>query len=246
MKLTVLGSGTCVPSLIRNAPGYLLEEAGKHVLVDCGSGTLLQLEKIGKSFRDIDAVFITHLHPDHFSDLMPLVHALVSAPGYKREKELLVAGPEGFMNYYEDAFVPILRKRDFIKLIEVDSEAGYGPFHVDSTKTAHSANSLAYRFEAADRSVVFTGDTDHDQGLIEFSKNADLLVADASFPYLNKMKGHLSAKECGLIAEEANVKHLLLSHIYQIDEPDDARLKECREVFGGKSEIAEDLMCIKL
>ena len=70
MKLIVLGSGTCVPSLKRSAPAYYLEAEGKQILIDCGGGTLLQLEKIGKSYKDIDAVFITHTHPDHIADLM--------------------------------------------------------------------------------------------------------------------------------------------------------------------------------
>ncbi|HHN65197.1 MAG TPA: ribonuclease Z, partial [Nitrospirae bacterium] len=80
MQLLILGSGTCVPSLQRNAPGYLLELEGMRVLVDCGSGILLQLERAGRSYRDIDAVFITHSHPDHISDLMPLIHALIATP----------------------------------------------------------------------------------------------------------------------------------------------------------------------
>jgi ribonuclease BN (tRNA processing enzyme) len=100
MKLTVLGSGTCVPSLKRNAPGYLLEADGLQALVDCGSGILLQLEKAGRSYRDIDAVFITHRHPDHFADLIPLVQALLATPNYKREKDLFIIAPEGFRAYY--------------------------------------------------------------------------------------------------------------------------------------------------
>ena len=69
MKLIVLGSGTCVPSLKRNAPGYYIEAEDYRILVDCGSGTLLQLERAGRNYKDLDAVFITHRHPDHFADL---------------------------------------------------------------------------------------------------------------------------------------------------------------------------------
>lgn len=246
MKLTVLGSGTCVPSLKRNAPGYLLEADGRQVLIDCGSGTLLQLEKAGKGFKDIDAVFITHLHPDHFADLMPLIHALISTPKFNREKELIIAGPEGFKKYYEDALVPILSKREFIRLVEIKNKFELAPFLVHSIKTVHIGASLAFRFEVGEKSIVFTGDADYDQGLIDFSNNADLLIADSSFPHANKATGHLSAKECGLVAEKAGVKKLILSHIYPVDSPDSDRLEECREVFSGDVELAEDLMEIEI
>jgi ribonuclease BN (tRNA processing enzyme) len=246
MKLIVLGSGTCVPSLTRNAPGYLLEAEGKQVLVDCGSGTLLQLEKAGRSFRDIDAVFITHLHPDHFADLMPLIHALVSVPGFKREKELLIAGPEGLTHYYEDAFVPIIHRQEFIRFIEMKNKLKLDPFSVHSSATVHIRTSLAFRFEVGEKSIVFSGDADYDQGLIDISKDADILIADSSFPHSKKGKGHLSSLECGLVAKKAGVKRLLLSHLYPDDLPDSERLKECREVFSGEVELAEDLMEIEI
>ncbi|MDO8283054.1 MAG: MBL fold metallo-hydrolase [Thermodesulfovibrionia bacterium] len=246
MKLIILGSGTCVPSLKRNAPGYFLEAEGRQILIDCGSGTLLQLERAGKSYKDIDAVFITHLHPDHFSDLMPLIHALIATPKFKREKELLIAGQEGFKEYYENAFIPILRRREFIKLIEIKSELELEPVKIFSTETIHIGKSLAYRFESGGRSVVFTGDADYDQGLIDFSKDAGLLIADCSFPHSLKMKGHLSAKECGLVAQAAGVKRLILSHIYPSDVSDNERVKEAQDVFDGKVELAEDLMEVEI
>src|SRR4030066_2105550 len=103
MKLIILGSGTCVPSLKRSAPGYYLQAEDWQALVDCGSGTLLQLERAGKSYKDIDAVFITHGHPDHFADLMPLIHALLATPKFRREKDLYIVAPGGFIAYYEKA-----------------------------------------------------------------------------------------------------------------------------------------------
>ncbi|MBI4825436.1 MAG: MBL fold metallo-hydrolase [Nitrospirae bacterium] len=246
MKLIILGSGTCVPSLKRNAPGYFLESEGRQILIDCGSGTLLQLERVGKSYKDIDAVCVTHLHPDHFADLMPLIHALIATPGFKREKELLIAGTVGFIEYYENAFIPIVKRREFIKLIKMEDDIVLEPFKISSAKTVHFGSSLAYRIEAGGRSVVFTGDADYDQGLIDLSKDADLLIADCSFPHSLKMKGHLSAKECGLVAQAAGVKRLILSHIYPSDVSDDKRVEEAQEVFDSHVELAEDLKEIEI
>jgi ribonuclease BN (tRNA processing enzyme) len=244
MKLIVLGSGTCVPSLKRNAPGYYLEADDCRVLVDCGSGTLRQLEKAGRSYKNIDAVFITHKHPDHFADLMPLVHALLAAPGSKREEDLFIFGPEDFIRYFDKSVAPVLGKlRDLsVQLIAADDRLSFGPLRIFTEKTIHSAGSMAYRFEHNGKSVVFTGDADYDQGIIEISITADLLVADCSFPEADKVKGHLSAKECGIVAKKAGVKKLLLSHLYPSDSPDIERINESRKAFDGEILLAEDLM----
>ncbi len=248
MKFIVLGSGTCVPSLTRNAPGYYLEAEEVQILVDCGSGSRLQLERAGKSYKDIDAVFITHTHPDHFADLMPLIQALIATPDYTRKKDLSVIGPSEFLQYYDKAIASVLgTPADFsIKLIEVKHRLDFGPFHVITAKTNHSADSIAYRFEHGGSSLVFTGDADYDQDIITLAQNAEMLIADCSFPNTKKVAGHLSAGECGLIAKKAEVKKLLLSHLYPSGTPETDRIDESREVFDGEVILAEDLMEIDL
>jgi ribonuclease BN (tRNA processing enzyme) len=248
MKLIILGSGTCIPSLKRNAPGYYLEAEECRILIDCGSGTLLQLEKAGRSYKDIDAVFITHRHPDHFADLMPLVHALLATPKFRREKALSIVAPKGFDKYYSQAVESVLGKpRDFpVQLIGIEDKFAVGPFHVFTVKTIHSTDSVAYRLEHKNKSVVFTGDADYDQGIISLSANADILVADCSFPDSQKAKGHLTAKECGLIAKKAGVKKLLLSHLYPSDVSDAGRVREAQEFFDRDVVLAEDLMEIEI
>jgi ribonuclease BN (tRNA processing enzyme) len=248
MKLVVLGSGTCVPSLKRCSPGYYLTADGCQVIVDLGSGALLQLEKAGLRYMDIDAVFITHSHPDHFSDLIPLIQALVATPDAKRQKGLSVFGSQHFTAYIEKAISSVLgREHNFpLDLVAVTDTLDFGPFHVLAAKTVHSADSLAYRFEHGEKAVVFTGDADFDEELIMLSKNADLLVADCSFPDTLKAQGHLSAKECGLLAQKAMVKKLLLSHLYPSDTPDIDRVYESRKEFTGQIVLAEDLIELEL
>jgi ribonuclease BN (tRNA processing enzyme) len=248
MKLTILGSGTCVPSLKRNASGYLLEAEGKEVLIDCGSGILLQLERAGKSYKDIDALFLTHGHPDHFADLMPLIQALFYTPNFTREKNLSIIAPIGFRQYYDKAIGSILgESKDFqVVFMEAADKMEYAPWSIVTTDTLHSDDSIAYRFEYGGRSVVFSGDADYDQGIIDVSEKADLLIADCSFPDVMKVKGHLSAKECGLLAQQAEVKKLVLSHIYPADTPDEDRVTEAKEHYKGDVILAEDLMEIEV
>lgn len=218
------------------------------VLVDCGSGTLLQLERARKSYRDIDAVFITHMHPDHFADLMPLIHALFYTPRFRRRKDLYIAAPAGFISYYEKAVASILGEpQDFsIHMTEINDKLHLGPFSVTSAKTVHSPDSIAYRFEHNGRAAVFTGDADYDQELISLSIKADLLIADCSFPGAEKAKGHLTSRECGLVAQKAGVRKLLLSHIYPSDIPDAGRVSEAQGVYTGEVLLADDLMEIEI
>jgi ribonuclease BN (tRNA processing enzyme) len=248
MKFIVLGSGTCVPSLKRNAPGYYLESGGTGVLLDCGSGTLLQLEKSGRSYRDIDAVCITHLHPDHFADLMPLIHALRATPGFTRKKDLTIIGPEGLGRYYDLSIASIMgHPKEFtIEIQEMEDSLVLEPFVITSMMTVHSERSLAYRFEEKGSTIVYTGDAAYDEGLIDISRGADLLVIDSSFPESMKVKNHLTSRECGLVAERAGVRKLLLSHLYPVDVSDEERLNECRKVYKGDVSLAEDLMEIDI
>lgn len=248
MKLIVLGSGTCVPSLNRSAPAYYLEADNKQILIDCGSGALLQLEKLGKSYRDIDAVFITHLHPDHIAGIMPLIHALVATPLYVREKGLLLVGPKGFKKFYEKCIATIMAKpKTFsIQVTEMEDKMDYPPFQVFTVETVHSENSIAFRFEHRGKSIVITGDADYNPGIIELSRNSNLLIADCSFPESMKAHGHMTPRECGLVAQKAGVKKLVLSHLHTLPIPDEERIRECRMVFSGKIHLAEDLMEIEL
>jgi ribonuclease BN (tRNA processing enzyme) len=244
MKLTILGSGTCVPSLRRSAPGYLLEVSDRQIIVECGNGTLRQLERAGKGYKEIDAILITHTHPDHFSDLLAILHALMGTPGFTREKGLSIIGPPGFKRTYECCITSILRKpKTFtVDVKEAEGKIDLGYLHVLTTKTIHSENSIAYRFEGEGKSVVFTGDCDYDERLVALSMNAGLLVIDCSFPNALKVSGHLSAKECGVVARKAKVGRVLLSHIYPTHIPEDERLRECRAEYEGEVLLAEDLM----
>lgn len=73
MKLTILGSGTCVPAVERGSPANYLEIGGKQILIDCGPGTVRQIVESKLDYRKVDIVFVTHFHNDHTSDLVALI-----------------------------------------------------------------------------------------------------------------------------------------------------------------------------
>ena len=248
-QCTILGSGTGIPSLNRQAPGYLLEVAEMRWLVDCGSGTLLQLERIQKSFRDLDGVFITHTHADHIGDLTPMVHAF-RLPGLPRDKPFTLFGPPGFSAFFKEIVTPVVSPPTTFPfhVAEVPSAMSWGTVQILSHPTVHTdrLDSVAYRFEKNGKSIVFSGDCDFDDGIIEFATETDLLILDCSTLDANKVDGHLSAKLAGLVAAQARAKRLVPTHLYPISAADSQRIKECRTHFSGPVDLAEDLMTLRV
>lgn len=248
MKLKILGTGTCVPSLKRSAPSNYLRIDNKQILIDCGSGTLIQLEKARLTYREIDIIFISHYHSDHISDLNALIQALNHTPNFVRKKDLIIVGAAGFIEFYEKYIKTIsgIFESNKYKIIvkEIKDKLKFDGFNVECCKTKHTDVSLAYKFIEGNKSLVISGDTDFDKNLIVFSKNCNVLVLECSYDNSGKVKGHLIPKECGRIAKKANVGKLILTHLYPTS-PERVRLNETKEIFKNTI-LAEDLMDVKI
>ncbi|MBF0416363.1 MAG: ribonuclease Z [Magnetococcales bacterium] len=249
MKGIVLGSGTGIPSLSRNSAGYYLEAGGLNLLIDCGPGTLRRLMETRKGITNLDAVFITHTHPDHVGDLTSLLHGLrIAATG--RRKKLTVYGPPGFNDYFANIVLTQIRLPDAfaVESLEMTADMGspvmLGSLVVRSFATEHvkHLSSVAYRFEEEERSIVFSGDCDYSPKLVEGCRHADLLILDCCTLDADRYPGHLSAVQAGLVAALAEVKHLMPTHFYPIPAPDSQREQECRVHFSGPITLAEDLL----
>ncbi|MBF0371451.1 MAG: ribonuclease Z [Magnetococcales bacterium] len=247
MKVTILGSGTGIPSLARNAAGYLLDINQQQWLIDCGSATLKQLLHVGRSHENLDGIFITHTHPDHIGDLIPLLHAL-RLPGLTREKPLKIVGPPGFPGFFEEIIVAVagLPKTFEVIVSEAQNRWQLDGVTICSTPTLHSdkMSSVGYRFEHNGKIIVFSGDSDYDQNIVDLARGGDLVILDCSTLADGKVPGHLSAAECGRVGEEAGAKRLLLSHFYPIEGADSRRQEECQAHFDGKIILAEDFLTV--
>jgi len=206
MKLTVLGSGTCIPTPTRNAPGYLLQANGRHLLVDCGSGISRQLARAGYPCSALEGIFLTHLHPDHCADLVAIIQALQVGDRKDFAGRLLIGGDAAVGQYYRSSVGEWLGPVAFaIKLLDMRRPVVFEDIRIDTAPTVHMEDgvSLAYRFIFKDKKIVFTGDAEYSEALSRFAAGADLLVADCSSLARDKRTGHMSAKDCGLLAREA-------------------------------------------
>lgn len=249
MKLTILGSGTCVPSLERSAPGYFLEVDEKKILIDCGSGTVRRLLEAGIDYKNIDVICLTHFHPDHFIDVVALLHAINYAhvSGFKRTKELVILGPEGAKEFFDNIIFKIAGTKPWkdpykIRIEEVKEKIVLDKLEIKTAETDHFKNT-AFRFNFNNKSLTYFGDTGYNENIVNLSKNSDLLILECST--IKAVEGHLNPELCGKIASQAKVKQLVLTHFYP--EMDKINIKnEVSKYFDGEIIIAKDLMKITL
>jgi ribonuclease BN (tRNA processing enzyme) len=250
MELIILGSGTGVPSLQRGAPGFLVKTENQSILLDGGSGTLARMLQAGVTYKDLDAVLYTHIHPDHCADLVPLIFAC-KYQEEPRQKDLLIIGGRGFRDYFEGlrwVHGSWIEPHTFhIHMCEVAAdEVTVGDLLITALPLDHMRESVGYRVTSPEgRAVVYSGDTDYCANIVELARGADLLLLECSFPDGQKVPGHLTPALAGRIAHEAECKRLCLTHFYP--PCDHADIKGAsRQVFKGEVLLAEDMMRITI
>lgn len=250
MEITLVGTGTGVPSLRRNPPCILMKLGEKRAIFDSGPGTLKNLLKLGVDFLNLDIIFYTHLHLDHISEFAAIMFA-AKIPPTIRKKPLVVYGPRGLKEYYKkicDLYKGTLYTDAYeIKVEEIENTTiDIDDFKIHAKTLEHHDGSMGYRIVSPEgKTAVYSGDTDYCNEIIDLSKNADLLIIECSFPGEIKMPGHLSPKEVGIVARTANAKKLVLVHMYPVCDQHDL-IKPCKKEFSGEVLLGEDLMEFKL
>lgn len=254
IQVTILGSGTCVPSLKRSASSVLLETGGCKILLDSGPGTMRRLLETGTRLIDLSYLFYSHFHPDHTGELATMLFAMKYTQWERMQGKLTVAAGKGFRNFYlklQSAYGDwITLPPGILDIIELSNDTfdarEFGPIRVETAPVKHNAESIAYRIRGSEgRSVVYSGDTDYNKNLIELAKGADLLICESALPDELKIDGHLTPSVAGEIAASAGVGKLVLTHFYP--ECDQADIeKQCRKTYDGPLVLAEDLMKVEI
>ena len=249
-ELIILGSGTGVPTLRRGAPGFLLVSENSNTLIDSGSGTLGRMLEVGMTYQDLDLLLYTHAHPDHVSDLIPILFACKYSDN-PRQKDLRCIGGPGFKSYVDQV------KKIYGRWIEPESyhltigeisqtSLSFRDLRISSKPMAHLPGSVGYRIELNDRkSLAISGDTDYCAGIVDLGLEVDLLVLECSFPDERKIEGHLTPSLAGRIAAESHCKKLLLTHLYPVCDEYNV-LDQCGRTFQGETILGEDLMRIRI
>lgn len=254
MTVTILGSGTCVPSLERSSCAVLVEIGKSKVLIDSGAGTMRRLLEAGVTIFDLSHIFYSHFHPDHSGELVPLLFATKYPEKRRRGTPLTLCAGIGFKKFFKG-----LKKvyghwieldAGMLSILELDTggpdTVRFDDFSVMSLPVDHNPESLAYRIvDDRCRSVVYTGDSDVCDNLVAIARDADILICESALPDALKVDGHLTPSLAGQVATQANVGQLVLTHFYpQCDQADVAL--ECRKTYSGPLALARDLMNLKL
>lgn len=218
MELTILGSGTCLPNAKRGSSGYLIQTSDSKILLDCGSGTTWKLEEIGVNYLEIDHIFFSHIHPDHTGDLVPFLFATKYNHYQKRENPLNIWGGKGFIKFfdalkaaYENWIVPEDLSVDEIK----GGSETFENFKITTTKVPHINSSLAYKITSGEKSIVYSGDTDYSESLINLAYKSDLLIIECALAKDEyTLKGHLTPSMVIKTINAAQPKKVVVTHLY--------------------------------
>jgi ribonuclease BN (tRNA processing enzyme) len=247
--LTVLGSAGTHSSAERVCSGYLLHHQGYRLLLDMGPGVLHNLCKV-IDLAELDAILISHMHPDHFLDLYGLQYALrfhPAGPG-----PVPVYGPSD-MEGMITAILPeesVVKMRDLLRFeaVRPGQQLQLGPLAVDLHAMNHPMECLGSRTTAGGAVVAFTGDTAPTPAITDLARDADLLVIDATWLEAQRPLPpdvHCTALEAGQAAQDAGARRLLLTHVSPYNDVADAAAEAAR-AYGGDVLVAEDMMEIAL
>ena len=235
MELTVLGCYGPYPPAGGACSGYLLEEGGCRVLLDCGNGVLSRLQQ-HLPLWDLDAVVVSHLHSDHVSDLFIMRYGLelALASGRRPGPLPLFAPAEPAAEFARLPYKDVYR-------VQALSAAGpplqIGPFSFTFCETVHAVPCLAARVATPGGTLVYSGDTGYFDGLAPFAAGASLFLCEANLQEEEMARQpqppkHLSAAAAARLAAEAGVERLLLTHLHPAREAGLA-VEEARPYFGA-------------
>lgn len=248
LVVTILGAGTGVPLPQRSPAGVLLQIGATPLVFDLGPGTLSRLEAAGASYRDLEYVFLTHLHPDHTLDLVMLLQALNYTPGWTREKPVHLIGCRGTRALYADLVraYPSITPRTFeMGVREMSAERiAFAGWTIETAPTGHTGASIAYRVEAEGKIAVYTGDAKENPELVRIARHADVFVCECAFPRGYVTADHMTADAVGRVAHAAQVQRVVLNHLYPPALAVDIAA-QVRAEYGGEIMIAVDGMRIQ-
>ncbi len=246
MRLTVLGSAASYADARRACAGYLIEAGGTSLMLDCGNGALANLGVLADPVA-LDAVFISHEHPDHFADLYALQAALRYAP----------AGPASALPLF---LPPGLAERLTCLLTEHGREEWAAAFMVRElvdgrtervgalTVTPrlvdHTERTFALVVRHDDATLCYTADTALGEPARAAARGADVLLAEATLPeeYAGRA-AHMTPAQAGDLADSAGARTLVLTHLWPtIDRA--VAADEAQSRFSGRVIVAEELMTI--
>jgi ribonuclease BN (tRNA processing enzyme) len=231
LRLTILGCSGSYPGPGGAASGYLVQSEGTTLWLDAGSGTLANLQR-HVALDDVDAIVLSHEHPDHWTDVEGYYVAVTY--GERPRAGVPVFAPAGLPGLTISAGPPTFSWRTIADGQQVD----VGDITMTFSRTDHHVETLAVRLESGGKVLGYSADSGPGWSLEALGPGIDLALCEASF--LQDREGsvqHFSARQAGTTARAAGAKRLVLTHTWPtIDLA--AIAAEGELAFGGPVEIA--------
>jgi len=219
MRLVVLGKSPAWPDPGGACSGYLLEQDGFTLLLDCGAGVFGKLTE-HQDFLTLGAVLISHLHADHTLDLVPFSYGLHLSPRRSEPaRRPPLYGPPGAGQalarlggcWNDEELIT-----QAFELAEYDPERALaiGPFSVRFCRVPHYTETFACEIAADGRRITFGADCGPNQTLEDFARGTDLMIAEATLdePDADVPRGHMTPAEAGEMGRRAEARRLLVTH----------------------------------
>lgn len=256
LSLHVCGSAGTHPGPGRACSGYLVTAPGElgadrptRLLLDCGNGSLANVQRVC-GLADLDAVVLSHLHPDHCVDLFGLYYALRFHPD--GPKQIPVYAPGGAQHLLAQLLGEHGRE-GFEQVCEFHRVAAgdtlvVGGLSVRLGAANHPIETLTTRVEAGGRTLTYSADTHVSQEVVDAARDADLFVCDATWlaaggPY--PVGVHCTGEEAGQMAAAADAARLLVTHVVPTVDPAAVAAEAARH-YDGEVLVADDGMEITL
>lgn len=243
MDLVVAGAGPAYSDR-RGAVGaaYVVVHDGRAILLDLGQGAYAGVAGIWEP-ADLDGVVISHLHPDHFVDLVPLRHYLRFE--FEPPRRVRVLAPAGLDRRLDDLHAePGFTRTSLDVEMLLPGTWRVGPFAVEARRVTHTEDSYGFRVTpagATDRpGLVYSGDCGRAEDLLPLIRPGDTLLVEASFGTgpvpVDDM--HLDAPAAARVATVGDAGRLLMTHVLSTCDRD-AVVESARAGYGGPIAIVE-------
>lgn len=194
MKLTLLGTGNPLPNPLRAGPSQHIQAEDCSILIDCGTGVARRLAEVGLAVKDVEFIFLTHLHSDHCIDLG---HVLIAGWTTFRSRPLRIVGPPGTKAHVEgllklwDWDLKVRRFPDRlpasvldvqVEEIEQGSTVQGDGWVATAVRVDHYPveQAFSFRFDSNGHSILISGDTAPCDAVVEAAKGVSLLLHEAS------------------------------------------------------------------
>jgi ribonuclease BN (tRNA processing enzyme) len=205
MQITILGSGTALPTRRRASAGCLVEWSRGAILLDASAGTYMRALKAGLDPDLLRAVVLSHLHADHTADLAAILWARRQE---KRTHPLPIVGPPGTG--------PLVERHRAVYGDDTPARIDSFPWRdhglaIDAFPARHSPEAVCLRLEADGRTLAYSGDTGDGEGVRAACRDADLALLECTSR--EPKEGHLSPGDCERIVAAARPRRVLLTHL---------------------------------